>query len=105
MVRPISIFRLIALSLVAAILTLAPAAHATPPDQSWIGGLYDNPEFDDVILLIASGFGAVQPSPLWSPRMVALVADHVSRTDPSVLALDPADFGPTALLRTPDISR
>ena len=91
MARPVSILRLIALNLVAAIPTLAPAAHATPSDQSWVGGLYDNADFDDVILLIVSGFGAVQPSPLWSPRMVAL-GDHVSRTDPFVLALSPGRF-------------
>ena len=42
MARPVSILRLIALNLVAAILTLAPAAHATPPDQTWISGLSDN---------------------------------------------------------------
>jgi hypothetical protein len=37
--------------LVAVVLVLAPAAHASLPDQSWIPGLYDNADFDDVVLL------------------------------------------------------
>jgi hypothetical protein len=37
--------RLIRVSLVAMILVLAPAAYASPPDQSWIPGLYDNADF------------------------------------------------------------
>ncbi|PYM91189.1 MAG: hypothetical protein DME08_22710 [Candidatus Rokuibacteriota bacterium] len=44
--------RLVGLSLVTAVLALAPAAHASPPDQSWIPGLYDDADFDDVVLLI-----------------------------------------------------
>ena len=46
--------RVVGLSLIAAILALAPAAHASPPDQSWIPGLYDNADFDDIVLLITS---------------------------------------------------
>src|SRR3989454_6230851 len=55
--------RLVGLSLVAAVLALAPAAHASSPDQSWIPGLYDNADFDDVVLLITSNLGAIQPPP------------------------------------------
>src|SRR5436190_23365687 len=63
----------IPLSLIAAVLTLAPAAHASPPDQSWISGLYDNADFDDVVLLITSNFGAVELDIVWSLRPVARV--------------------------------
>jgi hypothetical protein len=51
---PAILHRLVGLSLVAAALTLAPAAYASPPDQSWTPGLYDNADFDDVVLLITS---------------------------------------------------
>jgi len=79
--------RLVGLCVVAAIVALTPAAHASPPDQTWIGGLYDNADFDDVILFIVSGLGAVQPSLVWSPRMVALVVGLVSPAGTPVQSL------------------
>src|SRR5262249_773096 len=39
------------------VLTLAaltPLAYATPPDQTWIAGLYDNADYDDVVALVTS---------------------------------------------------
>ena len=57
--REVILHGLVVPSLVAAILALAPAAHASSPDQSWIAGLYDNADFDDVILFITSGLGGL----------------------------------------------
>ena len=34
--------------------TLTPLAYATPPDQTWIAGLYDNADYDDVVALVTS---------------------------------------------------
>ena len=49
--------------LLAIVLTLAamlPAlAHATPPDSSWIAGVYDDADFDDIVVRITSGTGDV----------------------------------------------
>jgi len=79
--------RLVDLSLVAAVVVLAPAAHASPPDQTWIAGLYDDADFDDVVLLITSNLAAVDPSVVSSSRLVATV---VSLVPPA------ASFPPTA---------
>lgn len=76
--------RLFGLCLVAVLLALAPAAYASPPDQSWISGLYDNADYDDVIMFIMNGLGAVQPSLVWSPRIVALVVGLVSSANTPV---------------------
>jgi len=65
--------RLVALALIVVVLGLAPVAHATPPDPSWIPGLYDNADFDDVILLITSKLGAIQSNIIPSLRPVAFV--------------------------------
>jgi len=78
---PVIFDRLVGLGLVAAILALAPLAHASPPDQTWIAGLYDNADFDDVIRCITSGLGAIQPSLAWSPCVVALVVGLVTPMD------------------------
>jgi hypothetical protein len=50
---------LVALLLIAALFTLLPLAEATPPDQTWISGLYDNGDQDDVVILI-TGMAVVQ---------------------------------------------
>ncbi len=73
--------RLVGLSLVTAVLALAPVAHASPPDQSWIPGLYDNADFDDVVLLITSNLGAIQPALVWSLRPGGRAVGLVTPTD------------------------
>jgi hypothetical protein len=37
--------------------TLAALAHASPPDETWRPGIYDDADFDDVITLITSSSG------------------------------------------------
>ena len=52
--------RLPGLVLVALMSSLTPLAHASPPDQHWLGGLYDDADYDDVVLAIADGVAAVE---------------------------------------------
>ena len=47
--------------LVLALGTLAPLAHASAPDPSWISGIYDGADYDDVVGLITFATGAVSP--------------------------------------------
>ena len=42
-------------------LALPVLAHASPPDPSWIPGVYDDADFDDVVTRIVSGTGSVGP--------------------------------------------
>src|SRR5215510_496143 len=42
---------------VVAMMSLAVLAYASPPDPDWIGGLWDNGDYDDIILLVTSGVG------------------------------------------------
>jgi hypothetical protein len=53
---------LVAIIVAAALFCLAPTAHGSPPDQTWIGGFYDNADFDDVVLLITSNVVVVERS-------------------------------------------
>ena len=46
---------------VAAISAVTPLAYASPPDPSWVKGIYDDADFDDVVGLITSGAGVVEP--------------------------------------------
>jgi hypothetical protein len=60
-----------ALFLVAALLGLVPAAYADPPDPTWIGGYWDDDDFDDVVILIVNSCAVEAPAltdsgPLWA---------------------------------------
>ena len=79
--RGVILHRLVIVGLVVALLALAPVAHASPPDQSWISGLYDNADFDDVVLFITGVLGAVQPSTILSLRPVAAAVGFVAPMD------------------------
>src|SRR5438093_7589344 len=52
---------LISLAVIISVLTLTPASYASPPDPSWISGLYDNADYDDVVVLIAEHIGVIEP--------------------------------------------
>ena len=54
---------LVALLVLSAQSILAPLAHASPPDPSWIPGVYDAADYDDVVLLVSSGVGGITPAP------------------------------------------
>ena len=52
-------YRLLAVLLAVLVVLLTPLAHAGPPDQTWLSGLYDNGDYDDVVLLVLSNVGAI----------------------------------------------
>ncbi len=63
------------MALVASMLTLTPLAHASPPDPSWIHGIYDDADFDDVVGYItsAAGLSEVIATPDLRPGTVLLI--------------------------------
>jgi hypothetical protein len=40
-----------------------PLAHAMPPDPSWIAGIYDGGDLDDLVIVLLGSNGAVETSP------------------------------------------
>jgi hypothetical protein len=80
--------------LVLVMLTLVAFAHASPPDQTWRPGIYDDADFDDVIAIIVSWSGAAPESFLGAlgPFPVAAAA---------IAPLEPDDL-PSRLLRPDD---
>jgi|SRR6266436_6649671 len=94
-VQNVTCRRILGLVLVMTALALTPAAYASPPDQTWIAGLYDNADYDDVVLFITSGLGGIQPSLAWSPRVVALVVGVVLSVEISAPTSDSVASGPS----------
>jgi hypothetical protein len=64
-------------------------AHASPPDPSWIPGLYDDGDYDDVVTLIVSATGhAPTGSPLdllVGPQLAGSLV-HAAEAAPASLA-------------------
>jgi len=57
---------LLALLLVVVIVGLAPATYADPSDPTWVGGYWDDDDFDDVVFLLE---GAVAVVPALTPDL------------------------------------
>jgi hypothetical protein len=66
--------------LVGLMLALTPIAHACPTDPTWIGGFYDDNDYDDVVLFITGGLTAVD----------ARVVDPVGPITVSLGQVDPS---------------
>ena len=49
----------LAILLLSVVLALPPIAHAAPTDPVWIAGLYDDNDYDDVVLFIIGAVGAI----------------------------------------------
>ena len=56
--------------LVGVMMALTPLAYAAPPDQTWIPGLYDNADYDDVVLFVTAGAELVEST---SPHDLGLI--------------------------------
>ena len=84
-------------TLACALVSLVPLGHAAPPDQTWIAGLYDDADHDDVVLAIVA---AVAVSPAGPPRAASSTAAaplpraRVSRAPGPVALITPLDRAP-----------
>ena len=67
--------------LIGTMVALPAAALASPTDQTWIPGLYDNADYDDVILAVAGSIAALELTPRLDHRFGQPVAAFVSLID------------------------
>ena len=42
---------------------LVPLAYASPPDQTWLPGLYDNADYDDVVCAVTAAIASLDLRP------------------------------------------
>src|SRR5262245_28780308 len=68
MVTSMRVRALGALVLLALVVGLVPLAYASPPDQTWLRGLYDDADYDDVIIALTSTVAASDATPTPEPR-------------------------------------
>ena len=63
-------------------------AYASPPDPTWIPGIYDDGDFDDIVTLITSATASVAPVMVFAsrpmtPSVEALALVHNGNSAPS----------------------
>jgi len=69
--------RLLLLGVALALVAIVPLAHASPPDPTWVPGLYDDDDFDDVVVAVTQQQAALDASTIPLPpvhRVVFLAA-------------------------------
>lgn len=93
--------RLVVVVTLVAAACLVPAAHGSPPDPTWIAGLYDNADFDDVVVLITSTLGVAERSMGCSLCPQRLVTSILLPTDSDTR---PLSFRSSALSRAPPVA-
>jgi hypothetical protein len=81
--------------------TLPALAYASPPDPSWIPGLYDDADYDDVVVLVTSATGNIGPDPLFDLRPIMLVVGRAPADPGEVEYSRPASI---ALARAPPVA-
>jgi hypothetical protein len=87
--------RSILLVVVGAMLSLGVLAYASPPDPDWISGLWDNGDYDDIILLVTSGVGITDSHSIQDGRPLIVVSELVMTVDDAPLATRPQLSAPT----------
>jgi hypothetical protein len=93
--------RLLAPTLALKLFVLTSLCYASPPDQTWIAGLYDDADHDEVVVEILDTW-AVPPAAV-APCLHA--PDSLRETPPSALPAIPSLLGHTALLdRSPPLA-
>ena len=75
-----------ALLVIAVLVALTPAAYADPPDPTWIGGFWDDDDFDNVVVTIVQTCAVDALAPVDLGPLLAAVArvDPAYPVDPSV---------------------
>lgn len=81
--------------LIGALLSLSALAHASPPDPDWLGGLWDNGDYDDIILLVTSGVGIADSHSTDDTRPVVAVSPFIAPPDRAPLLARPLFASPT----------
>ena len=90
----------LAVFLVGLLVGLVPAAYADPPDPTWVGGYWDDDDFDTVAAFIASTFATVaQPDVDAPPSLV-----WIDSTEPARPSAPRPPIGNASRPRAPPIA-
>ena len=87
--------RSVVLLIVGTMLSLGVLAYASPPDPDWISGLWDNGDYDDIILLVTTGVGITDWHTVTAGRPLVVVSELVTAVDNAPRDTHPRLSAPT----------
>jgi hypothetical protein len=58
-----TILSVLAFLVISAVVALAPLAYSDPPDPSWLSGIWDDDDFDNVVEAVANTLVGADPGP------------------------------------------
>jgi hypothetical protein len=70
---------------------LTPLAHASPADPTWIGGFYDDADYDDVILIVTGGVTAVEAVAVGPVGPVVVCLGSIDSSRPRTVPAHPLE--------------
>ena len=87
--------------ILASLIALVPLAHSSPPDPTWLPGLWDNADLDEVVILATSVASTVDAAWLGRSGFLLPVVGSVQDIRPPIVTapLPPTDHsrGPPAI--------
>ena len=85
--RAMILRRLLAFAVLGVVLVLGPMAFSSPPDQLWLGGIWDDDDWGDVSLLITAHSPVISAKAVWdaSPvsSIVVFIVEYGERSTPA----------------------
>jgi hypothetical protein len=87
--------RALVLLLLACLASITPLAYATPPDPTWMKGVYDAADGDEIIVALTCAAWAAEIDPLGCLAPLFMAIQFVPRGEPRhlVMAVRPAFLG------------
>jgi hypothetical protein len=81
--------------LVGAMLALTPLAQASPPDQTWMGGLFDDDDYDNVVVSVTASVASMTLWPSHDGQRLQPAKSFVGPLDESDLSTAPRSSSQT----------
>jgi hypothetical protein len=92
--------RVLTVFLITLLVGLVPAAYADPPDPTWIGGFWDDDDFDTVVGFIASTCATLAQSDVDANPCLA----WIDRAEPASPTFVPSALPSTSRPRAPPVA-
>jgi hypothetical protein len=80
--------RVLALVILAGLISVTPLAYGSPPDPTWIEGIYNDADGDDVIVSLTGAAWVVELAPPVSLNLLFVAVPFAPPASPPIVSVD-----------------